>query len=50
VNRSHDHARLAHLPLLGKSSGEPGVYVIIEPQYLYRVFYVIDGKRCPGHT
>ena len=38
-------ARLAHLPLLGKLNDEPGVHVIIEPQYLYRVFYVIDADR-----
>jgi plasmid stabilization system protein ParE len=33
------------MPLLGKSTDEPGVHVLIEPEYLYRVFYRIDGER-----
>jgi toxin ParE1/3/4 len=32
-------ARLKHLPELGKLTDERDVYVIVEPEYLYRVFY-----------
>jgi toxin ParE1/3/4 len=38
-------ARLQHLPRLGKLTDELGVHIIIEPEYLYRVFYLIDGNR-----
>ena len=31
------------MPMLGKLTDEPGVHVLIEPEYLYRVFYRIDG-------
>ena len=37
-------ARLKHLPLLGKLTDEPGVHVLIEPEYLSRAFYRIDGE------
>jgi len=33
--------RLGEMPLLGKATDEAGVHVIIEPEYLYRVFYSI---------
>jgi hypothetical protein len=29
--------------MLGKLTDEPRVHVLIEPEYLYRVFYRIDG-------
>jgi plasmid stabilization system protein ParE len=32
------------MPMLGKLTDEPGVHVLIEPEYLYRVFYRIDGE------
>ena len=35
-------ARLKHLPLLGKLTDEADVHVLIEPQYLYRVFYRVE--------
>jgi toxin ParE1/3/4 len=38
-------ARLAHLPRLGKLTDEADVHVVIEPKYLYRVFYVIEGEQ-----
>jgi plasmid stabilization system protein ParE len=37
-------ARLIDLPQLGKLTDEAHVRVVIEPEYLYRVFYTIDGK------
>ena len=37
-------ARLRDMPLLGKATDELGVHVIIEPEYLYRVFYRVDGR------
>jgi toxin ParE1/3/4 len=37
-------ARLREMPLLGKATDEAGVHVIIEPEYLYRVFYSVDGE------
>jgi plasmid stabilization system protein ParE len=37
-------ARLVHMPMLGQLTDEPGVHVLIEPEYLYRVFYRIDGE------
>jgi plasmid stabilization system protein ParE len=33
------------MPLLGKTTDELGVHVIIEPEYLYRVFYRVDGQE-----
>jgi len=37
-------ARLKSMPGLGKLTDEPGVHVIIEPGYRYRVFYMVrDG-------
>jgi toxin ParE1/3/4 len=36
--------RLIHLPRLGKLTDEADVRVLIEPEYLYRVFYRIDGE------
>jgi plasmid stabilization system protein ParE len=38
-------ARLAYLPRLGKLTDEDAVHVVIEPQYLYRVFYVIKRDQ-----
>ena len=38
-------ARLEEMPLLGKATDEAGVFVIIEPEYLYRVFYVVEGQQ-----
>jgi plasmid stabilization system protein ParE len=32
------------MPMLGKLTDESGVLVLIEPGYLYRVFYRIDGE------
>ena len=37
-------ARLSEMPLLGKATDEAGVHVIIEPEYLYRVFYSVEGR------
>ena len=37
--------RLRDMPLLGKTTDEVGVHVIIEPEYLYRVFYNFDGQE-----
>jgi toxin ParE1/3/4 len=38
-------ARLIHLPRLGKGTDEPDVHVLIEPEYLYRIFYRIEGEQ-----
>jgi plasmid stabilization system protein ParE len=38
-------ARLAYLPRLGKLTDEHDVHMIVEPDYLYRVFYVVDAER-----
>ena len=38
-------ARLGEMPLLGKATDEAGVFVIIEPEYHYRVFYVVEGQH-----
>ena len=38
-------ARLKEMPLLGKGTDERGVHVIIEPEYLYRAFYTVDGQE-----
>jgi plasmid stabilization system protein ParE len=32
------------MPLLGKITDEVGVHVIIEPEYLYRIFYSVEGQ------
>ena len=37
--------RLKEMPLLGKMTDEADVHVIIEPEYLYRVFYSVDGQE-----
>ena len=37
-------ARLMSLPRLGKLTDEPDVRVLIEPEYVYRVFYRVDGS------
>ena len=37
--------RLEELPRLGKTTDEDDVYLIIEPEYLYRVFYRLDRDR-----
>ena len=37
-------ARLAELPLLGMLTDEGDVHVLIEPEYLYRVFYRVEGR------
>lgn len=36
--------RLEQLPLLGKLTDEGDVHVLIEPEYLYRVFYRVGGE------
>jgi toxin ParE1/3/4 len=36
--------RLEELPLLGKLTDETDVHVLVEPEYLYRVFYRVEGK------
>jgi toxin ParE1/3/4 len=36
---------LEKLPLLGKLTDEGDVHVLIEPTYLYRVFYRVRGER-----
>jgi toxin ParE1/3/4 len=38
-------ARLEELPLLGKLTDEADVHVLIEPEYLYRVFYRVEEER-----
>ena len=38
-------ARLREMPLLGKPTDEADVHVIIEPEYLYRVFYRVEGQQ-----
>ena len=38
-------ARLRKLPLLGKPTDEADVHVVIEPEYRYRVFYVVEGQH-----
>jgi plasmid stabilization system protein ParE len=38
-------ARLREMPLLGKPTDEADVHVIIEPEYLYRVFYRVKGQQ-----
>jgi toxin ParE1/3/4 len=35
--------RLGELPRLGTLTDERDVHVLIEPKYLYRVFYRVDG-------
>ena len=37
-------ARLRELPLLGKRTDEPRVHLLIEPKYLYVVFYRVEGE------
>ena len=37
--------RLKEMPLLGKPTDEVDVHVIIEPEFLYRVFYSIRGQE-----
>ena len=38
-------ARLQELPLLGKQTDEADVRVIIDPEYLYRVFYRVERRE-----
>ena len=38
-------AQLEEMPLFGKVTDEAGVFVIIEPEYHYRVFYVVEGQQ-----
>ena len=38
-------ARLRVMPLLGKATDEEGVHVIIEPEYHYRVFYIVEREQ-----
>ena len=38
-------ARLREMPLLGKPTDEADVRVIMEPEYLYRVFYRVKGQQ-----
>jgi len=33
------------MPRLGKPTDEADVHVIIEPEYLYRVFYRVEGQQ-----
>ena len=37
--------RLKEMPSLGKPTDEVDVHVIIEPEYLYRVFYSLVGHE-----
>jgi plasmid stabilization system protein ParE len=37
-------SRLEELPLLSKLTDEADVHVLIEPEYLYRVFYRVKGE------
>ena len=37
-------ARLMSLPQLGKLTDEPDIRVLIEPEYVYRIFYRVDGE------
>lgn len=37
-------ARVRLMPQLGRATDKVGVYVIIEPEYRYRVFYSIDAR------
>lgn len=37
--------RLREMPLLGKPTDEADVHVIIEPEYLYRAFYRVNGQQ-----
>jgi toxin ParE1/3/4 len=36
-------ARLEELPRLGKTTDESDVYLIVEPEFLYRIFYELRG-------
>jgi plasmid stabilization system protein ParE len=36
--------RLEELPLLGRLTDEADVHVLVEPEYLYRVFYRVEGE------
>ena len=38
-------ARLREMPLLGKPTDEADVHVIMEPEYLYHVFYRVKGQQ-----
>jgi plasmid stabilization system protein ParE len=38
-------ARLEYLPQLGRRTDEGDVHVVIEPEYLYRVFYRIHDDQ-----
>ena len=38
-------ARLREMPLLGKLTDEADVHVIIEPEFLYRVFYRVEHQQ-----
>jgi toxin ParE1/3/4 len=38
-------ARLRNMPLLGKPTDEADVHVIIEPEYLYRIFYRVNDQQ-----
>ena len=37
--------RLQEFPLLGKLTDEADVHVVIEPEYLYRIFYRTERDR-----
>lgn len=37
--------RLKQMPQLGRATDENGVYVIVEPEYWYRVFYRVEGRE-----
>ena len=36
-------ARIRDLPMLGRPTDEGNVYLIVEPEYRYRIFYAISG-------
>jgi plasmid stabilization system protein ParE len=33
------------MPLLGRATDEADVHAIVEPDYLYRVFYRVQGQE-----
>jgi hypothetical protein len=45
ITHSAQRGGLRKLPLLGAPTDEAGVHLLIEPEYLYRVFYRVQGKQ-----
>ena len=45
VSIANTIARLLHLPMLGFPTDEEDVRVLIETEYLYRVFYRVQGTQ-----